>query len=262
MPTFRRREFLAAAGAAVAARGLRAQDAAPHASADGALAADIVAANHILYAKQIVDGFGHVSARTASGAQHFLLSRSLPPAQVMAGDVIEYGLDGNPANGDKRSGYLERFIHCEVYRARPDVMSVVHCHAPSLIPFGITREPLHPVFHNSSFVGEGVPVFEIREAAGLDTDMLIRTPELGKALAATLADKPAVLMRGHGAVIVGRSVEEAVARSVYLELNARIQAQAMAMGDRITYLSDGEVKTRSGAGEYTRAWELWKSEVK
>lgn len=257
MPTLRRRELLTAAGALLAARGLRAQK-----STREALVGDVVAANHILYAKQIVDGFGHVSARTGPGAPRFLLSRSLAPAQVSAGDIIEWGLDGNPADGDQRAGYLERFIHCEVYRARPDVMSVVHCHAPSLIPFGITRVPLHPVFHNSSFVGEGVPVFEIREEAGLDTDMLVSTPELGKALAKALGDKPAVLMRGHGAVIVGRSVEESVARSIYLELNARIQAQALALGERITYLSDGEVKARSGTNEYTRAWELWKSEVK
>lgn len=248
----RRREFLLAAGAILPVLHLRAQSRA-------ALIENLVAANRVLYAQGVVDAFGHVSARTAAG--RFLLSRSIAPAQVTASDILEWDLDANPVGGDARPGYSERFIHSEIYRARPEVMSVVHCHAPSLIPFGITGTPLRPVFHNSSFVGEGVPVFEIRAAAG-DTDMLVRTPELGRALARTLGDKPAVLMRGHGAVIVGRSIEEAVARAVYLELNARIQAQAMAMGQRITYLSDGEVKARSGAGEYTRAWELWKSQLK
>ena len=248
-----RRSFVLAAGASVAIPAVRGQN-------RTALIEDVVAANHILYAQGIVDAFGHVSARIAAG--RFLLSRSLAPAQVTAADIIEWDLDGNPAAGDKRPGYLERFIHSEIFRARPEVMSVVHCHAPSLIPFSITGVPLRPVYHNSSFVGEGVPVFEIRGSAGVGSDMLVGSSELGRALVRTLSNKPAVLMRGHGAVIVGRSVEEAVARSVYLEVNARVQAQTMAMDQRITYLSDEEVKKRSGASEYTRAWELWKAQLK
>ena len=223
-----------------------------------ALIEDVVAANHILYNQGIVDAFGHVSVRLS--ANRFLLSRSIAPAQVTAADIMEWDLDANPATADKRAGYRERFIHSEILRARPEIMSVVHCHAASLIPFGITGVPMRPVYHNSSFIGEGVPVFEIRATAG-ETDMLVGTPELGRALARTLGNKPAALMRGHGAVIVGRSLEESVARSVYLEVNARVQAQAMAMGERIMYLSDEEVKLRSGANEYSRAWELWKSQV-
>jgi len=145
-----------------------------------------------------------------------------------------------------------------VSEIRPEI---VHCHAPALIPFGLTKIPLRPVYHNSFFVGEGVPVFEIREAGG-DTNMLVETPELGRALAKTLGNKPAVLMRGHGAVIVGKSIIETVARSVYLEVNARVQAQAMAMGARITYLDEGEVKKRSADPDpYGRAWELWKRQA-
>jgi HCOMODA/2-hydroxy-3-carboxy-muconic semialdehyde decarboxylase len=255
MRTLHRRQLLFGGLATLAARKLFAQ-------ADrAALIEDLVAANHILFAQGIVDAFGHVSVRSAPNAARYLISRSLAPAQVTAGDIIEFNLDSNPAAGDIRTAYLERFIHGEVYRARPDVMSVVHCHAPSLIPFGIARTPLRPVYHNSSFVGEGIPVFEIR-AAGGDTDMLVRTPELGRALAKALGNKPAALMRGHGAVIVGKSIIESVARSVYLDVNARVQAQAMAMGTRIEYLSDGEVKKRAGsADEFNRAWELWKSQV-
>ena len=248
-----RRRFVLAGGASLALPSLmRSQNRA-------ALIEDVVAANHILYAQGIVDAFGHVSVRLS--ANRFLLSRSIAPAQVTAADIMEWDLDANPAGGDKRAGYRERFIHSEIFRARPDIMSVVHCHAPSLIPFGITGVPLRPVYHNSSFVGEGVPVFEIRQAAG-ETDMLVGTPEIARALVRTLGNKPAALMRGHGAVIVGRSLEECVARSVYLEVNARVQAQAMAMGERISYLNDEEVKLRSGANEYGRAWELWKSQVK
>jgi HCOMODA/2-hydroxy-3-carboxy-muconic semialdehyde decarboxylase len=251
MQTLNRREFLAAGGVVWSAFRLAGQT-------PPAAISDLVAANHILYAKGIVDGFGHVSVRT--GPARFLLSRSLAPAQVTSADIVEYDLEG-ASPSDSRPGYLERFIHSEIYRARQNVMAVVHCHAPALIPFGITRVALRPVFHNSSFVGEGIPVFEIRETAGTATDLLVSSPELGRALARVLGDKPAVLMRGHGAAIVGRSLEEAVARSVYLEVNARIQAEAMALDRPLTYLSDGEVKKRSGANEYTRAWELWKSEV-
>jgi ribulose-5-phosphate 4-epimerase/fuculose-1-phosphate aldolase len=254
MQTLHRRQLLFGGLATLAARKLFAQ------TDRAALIEDLVAANHILYAQGIVDAFGHVSVRTAPNAARYLISRSLAPAQVSAGDIIEYDLDSKPAAGDTRTAYRERFIHGEVYRVRPDVMSVVHCHAPSLIPFGITRVPLRPVYHNSSFVGEGIPVFEIREGAG-DTDMLVGTPELGRALAKALGNKPAALMRGHGAVIVGKTLIDAVARSIYLDVNARVQAQAMAMGTRIDYLSDGEVKKRGSADEYGRAWDLWKSQV-
>lgn len=222
---------------------------------------DVVTANHILAAQEIVDAFGHVSVRTAPGAGRYLISRSIAPAQVTAGDIIELDLDSKPVAGERRTSYRERFIHGEIYRVRPDVMSIVHCHAPALIPFGITKIPLRPVYHNSFFVGEGVPVFEIREAGG-DTDMLVSTPELGRALAKTLGNKPAVLMRGHGAVIVGKSIIETVARSVYLEVNARVQAQAMAMGQRISYLNEGEVKKRTEDPDpYGRAWDLWKRQA-
>jgi HCOMODA/2-hydroxy-3-carboxy-muconic semialdehyde decarboxylase len=256
MHVFDRRGFLLAGAATLAAR-LTAQPPSRESLID-----DVVVANRILAAQEIVDAFGHVSVRTAPGAGRYLISRSVAPAQVTAADILELDLDSKPAAaGEKRASYRERFIHGEIYRTRPDVMSIVHCHAPSLIPFGITKIPLRPVYHNSFFVGEGVPVFEIREAGG-DTDMLVSTPELGKALAKALGNKPAVLMRGHGAVIVGKSIIEAVARSVYLEVNARVQAQAMALGQRISYLDEGEVRKRTEDPDpYGRAWDLWKRQA-
>ena len=259
MHVIQRRGFLLAGAATLAAR-LTGQQASRESLID-----DVVTANHILASQEIVDAFGHVSVRTGPGQGRYLISRSIAPAQVTAADIQELDLDSKPAaaagGSDKRTSYRERFIHGEIYRARPDVMSIVHCHAPALIPFGITRIPLRPVYHNSSFIGEGVPIFEIREAGG-DTDMLVSTPDLGRALAKSLGTKPAVLMRGHGAVIVGKNIIEAVARSVYLEVNARVQAQAMAMGQRITYLDEGEVKKRSEDSDpYGRAWELWKQQA-
>lgn len=251
-----RREFLLVSAAALVARRLTGQQVSRESLID-----DVVTANHILAAQEIVDAFGHVSVRIAPGAGRYLISRSVAPAQVTAADIMELDLDSKPAAAEKRTSYRERFIHGEIYRVRPDVMSIVHCHAAALIPFGITRIPLRPVYHNSFFIGEGVPVFEIRETGG-DTDMLIETPERGKALAKALGNKPAILMRGHGAVIVGKSIIEAVARSIYLEVNARVQAQAMAMGQRVTYLDEGEVKKRSEDSDpYGRAWDLWKHQA-
>src|SRR5262249_18711676 len=146
----------------------------------------------------------------------------------------------------------------------PDVKAIVHCHAPSLIPFGVTGVPLRPLYHMSAFLAGGVPVFDIRKAAGGATDMLIRTPALGRALAQVLGPHPVVLMRGHGAAIVGRDVQQAVYRAVYTELNARLEAQALALGKKVIYLEDDEARKVEETLDATlaRPWELWLRRVK
>jgi HCOMODA/2-hydroxy-3-carboxy-muconic semialdehyde decarboxylase len=182
------------------------------------------------------------------------------PELVTAADIIEHDLEGTPIDARGRASYRERFIHSEIYRARSDVMSIVHCHTASLIPFGVTRVPLRPVYHQGAFVASGVPVFEIRDAGGM-TDMLVSDGKLGRALAVTLANKPVALMRGHGAVIVGDSIPTAVGRSVFLDINARAQAQAIALGGKITYLDPEEARKYLAPNNYDRAWELWKKQV-
>jgi HCOMODA/2-hydroxy-3-carboxy-muconic semialdehyde decarboxylase len=218
---------------------------------------DLVAANRILADQGIVDGYGHVSARHERDAGRYLLSRSLAPESVTAADIMEYDLESVPVDGKRRPMYLERFIHGEIYKLRPDVLAVVHHHSPSVIPFGVTTRPLRPLYHMSAFIGEGVPVFEIRDAGGM-TDMLITSNALGQALAKTLGNHPAALMRGHGAVVVASSLSVAVARSIYLELNARLQVQAMAIGGDVTYLAPEEVRKAVALVDYQRAWELWR----
>ena len=220
---------------------------------------DLVAANRILADQGILDGYGHVSARDPEHPDRFLLSRSQAPEMVTAGDILEHDLDGNVIA--TRSGvnpFLERFIHAAIYRARPDVNAVVHCHSPSLIPFGATAAPLRPLYHMSAFLVGGVPVFDIRTVAG-DTDMLVRTPQLGQALAKTLGAHTVALMRGHGAVIVAADLQHAVFRSVYTELNARLQAQAMALG-KVKFLDDDEARKAEATmgGTVQRPWELWR----
>ncbi|MCI0457051.1 MAG: class II aldolase/adducin family protein [Gemmataceae bacterium] len=222
-----------------------------------ALVDDLVAANRILAHQGVVDGYGHLSVRHDRDPGRYLLARSLAPALVTAADIMEYDLDSNPVDPRGRASYLERFIHGEIYRARPDVTAVVHHHSPSVIPFGVTAVALRPLYHMSAFIGEGVPIFEIREAGGM-TDMLVSTPALGSALARTLGRHPAALMRGHGAVVVGGDLSLAVARSIYLELNARLQAQAMALGGPVIYLDPEEVRQAVARLDYRRAWDLWK----
>ena len=212
----------------------------------------------------MVDGFGHVSIRDPNDPNKFYLARSMAPELVTSADVLEHDLDGNSTAPASTKLYLERFIHAEIYRARPDVNAIVHCHAPSLIPFAATGIPLKPLYHMSSFLGPGVPVFEIHKAANGATDMLVKTPELGKALAKTLGAHPAALMRGHGAVIVGRDVQAAVFRAVYTEMNAKLQSQAMALGAKVIYLDADEAKKseETNSALVGRSWELWLRKVR
>jgi ribulose-5-phosphate 4-epimerase/fuculose-1-phosphate aldolase len=222
---------------------------------------DLVAANHILYAQSVLDGYGHVSARHDVNPDRFWLARSMAPGLVTAGDIMEFDLSGEPVDGQGRPTYAERFIHSEIYRRRPDVKAIVHSHSPAVIPFGVTSVPLKPIFHMSGFLGTGVPVFEIREIAG-DTDMLVRNPGLGAALALRLGDKSAALMRGHGSVAVGISLPQAVFRAVYLEVNARLQSEAMKLGS-INFLTSEEAKLAAAGNDMhvLRPWMLWKHEI-
>ena len=228
---------------------------------------DLVAANHILANENVLDGYGHVSVRHPADRSHFLLARSLAPESVTAADIMEHDRDGAPVDAKGRAPYKERFIHSEIYRVRPDVKAIVHCHTPSLIPFGVTKVPLRPMYHQSAFLAAGVPVFEIREAAGM-TNMLIETAPLGAALAKKLADKPAILMRGHGAVVVADTIPNVVGRSIYMDLNARIQLQAQQLveyaqrGNSITPISPEEAQKYAASDNYSRAWELWKKKAK
>lgn len=232
-------------------------------SLNAALVADLVSANHILYCEGVVDGFGHVSVRHDKNPDRFLLSRSIAPAMVTAADIMEFDLDGNAVAAKGRRAYLERFIHSEIYRARPDVQAIVHNHSPAVIPFGVTGTHLRPIFHMGGFLGGATPIFEIREAGGVATDMLVRNPALGAALAGTLGAAPFALLRGHGAVAVGASIKQVVYRAVYAEVNARLQSEAMRLGD-ITFLNDAEAANAAATndGNLDRPWELWKKKVR
>jgi ribulose-5-phosphate 4-epimerase/fuculose-1-phosphate aldolase len=229
---------------------------------DPALLEDIVVGSRILADFGVVDGFGHVSARHPTNPNHFLMSRSLAPALVTADDIMEFDLDGNAVDARGRTVFLERFIHSEIYKARPDVMSVVHTHSPGVIPFSVSKVPLRAMFHNPAFLAVGVPVWDIRKDFG-ETSMLVNNATLGKSLAETLGDKPVVLMRGHGDVAVGPTVKMAVFRAYYTDVNARLQAQALALGGEPNYLTPGEgVKAdQTNFAVMDRIWNLWRMKI-
>jgi len=224
---------------------------------------DLVLANRILYKAGVLDAYGHVSVRHPLEPNQFLLSRNLAPLLVTESDILAFALDGEPVTDTATPLYLERFIHSEVYRSREDVMSVVHSHSPSVIPFGVTEERLRPIYHMSAFLGRGAPVFEIRERFGDNTNLLITNPEMGAALADAIGESAVLLLRGHGNVVVAPTLRLAVFRAIYTEANARLQIDALRMGRRkVNYLSQGETEavTLAANGLVDRAWNLWVAE--
>ena len=229
-----------------------------------AFRADLAAASRILAARGVVDAFGHISHRHPDAPDRYFMSCSKAPALVVPDDLIEYSLDSEPGDAEGRGSFLERFIHGAIYKARPDIVSVVHSHSPSVIPFGLTDTGIRAMFHNAAFLAQPVPVFDIAEKFGA-TDMLVSDPEKGVAFAECVGESCVTLMRAHGSVACGESLQMVVFRAVYTEVNARIQhwTEALAQGGRIAALSPEEGLLADGPnqGACQRAWQLWRSEI-
>jgi HCOMODA/2-hydroxy-3-carboxy-muconic semialdehyde decarboxylase len=231
------------------------------------LVEDLVAANRILYRQGVLDGFGHVSVRHPVNPDRFLMSTAKAPGRVSAEDIMEFDLDGKAIDRRDRPIYAERFIHSEVYRARPDVNAIVHSHSPTVIPFSVTQVRLRPVQNSAAFLAAGVPVFEMRRAAGI-TDNVVTSTARGRALAETLGSHSVVLLRGHGNVVVGPELRRTVARAIYTEVNARTQLQAVMLGGPITFIDPEEARLieskrdSEGAGQWVdRTWQMWLEEL-
>ncbi len=231
----------------------------------GQILCDLAAASRILVAQGVVDGFGHISMRHPAAPDRYLMARSSAPALVTPADIIEYDLDSNPCNANGRGSFLERFIHGEIYKARPDIMSVVHSHSPSVVPFGLVDTSMQAMFHNAAFIAAGVPVFDIRRKFGA-TDMLIGNGAKGVALAESMGRKDIVLMRAHGSVACGPTLQTAVFRAVYTEVNARIQHWTMALGRGapVAALDEEEGRLADVVNQTAglRAWDLWRAQVR
>jgi ribulose-5-phosphate 4-epimerase/fuculose-1-phosphate aldolase len=225
---------------------------------------DLVDANRILYDQKIVDAFGHVSMRHPTRPDRFLLSRNLAPGLVTADDIVEYDVaTGEAVCADPPRLYLERYIHSEAFKARPDVMAVVHNHSPTVLPFGLAKgAKLRPACHMCGFLGTGPGVYEIRDSVGAGSDLLIRSPELGADLARKLGQDTVVLMRGHGCTVVGESVQLAVYRAIYTEVNAKLLLASMPLGE-LTYLTAEEAAEacKNIEGQIHRPWNMWKQQA-
>ena len=232
---------------------------------DPAIIADLAAAARILAARGVVDGFGHVSMRHPSAPDRYLMAKSIAPALVKPTDIIEYTLDSDPCEDLGRGSFLERFIHGEIYKMRPDVNAVVHSHSPSVIPFGLVKNQMKAMFHNAAFLATGVPIFDIRRSFGM-TDMLVCDCAKGLALAETLEDKHVALMRAHGSVATGDSLQIAVFRAVYTEVNARIQLSAISIaedgGIEALEAEEGILADEINKTAGMRAWNLWRMEIR
>ena len=233
---------------------------------DPALLEDLASAYRVLANQGVIDGYGHVSMRHPGNPNRYLMSRSLGPALVTAADIMEFDLDSTPIDPKGRNAVLERFIHGEIFKARPDVMVVIHSHAPSVVPFSITNVPLRPVFHMATFLGIGggpVPVWDsrsVKEPAA--AALLVRTPAMGKSLAATLGKRPVALLRGHGNVVVGPNIPLTVRQAIYTEVNAKLLLAALSLGGPVNYISDEETAAvEKTPGDIMRGWELWKREA-
>lgn len=226
---------------------------------DPAILADLVAANHILVDQGVLDAFGHVSIRHPSNPDRFLMSRSLAPALVTADDIMEYDLDGNPVDARGRASFLERFIHAEIYRARPDVRAAIHSHANAVIPFSVSTVKLRPIALVEAFLPQPVPVYDPQELPG-GAGLLVSTPELGHALSQSLGEGSVVLMRGHGMAVVGPSLSLAVYRAIYTAIDANLEAEALALGGPVKFLDTQEAHDADKALDqiHLRAWDLWK----
>jgi HCOMODA/2-hydroxy-3-carboxy-muconic semialdehyde decarboxylase len=188
----------------------------------------------------------------------------MAPGNVTIDDIVEFNLEGEPVNANGRRVYLERFIHSEIYRTWPDVMAIVHSHSHAIIPLSVVKNfPLRPLFHMAAFIGKAAPVFEVRHVGGNDTDLLIKNQKLGRALADMFKSSAIVLMRGHGSTVVGETLQKAVYRAVYAEINARYQMEANKLGP-ITYLTEEEARScvASVEGQIQRPWDLWTEEAR
>lgn len=221
---------------------------------------ELVLANRIMARENVIDDFGHVSLRHPENPKHYFLARSRSPELVTADDIMEFALEGDPIDQRGRAMYSERAIHGCIFMARPDVNAVSHFHARSVLPFTVADEPLKPLFHMASVIGETIPVWDSQPEFG-DTDMLVNTLPMGHSLAKTLGQGRVALIRGHGAVAVGENIRNLVMTSVYLKENAELVLQARSLGKPLYYLTPGEVQ-KTGAMLRTqlatdRAWDFY-----
>jgi HCOMODA/2-hydroxy-3-carboxy-muconic semialdehyde decarboxylase len=209
----------------------------------------------------VLDSFGHASVRSAQNPNHIFMPRAMAPALVTRADILELDTDCTVLNPKDVKPVGERFIHCEIYKARPDVQSVIHTHDPAVLPFPLSKTPLRPVLAQSGFLPPETPVFDIRDVPLEKKGMLILNPTLGRGVAKSLGGNPVVLLRGHGDVVVGKSVREAVLRAIYTDINAKAQLSAATLGSKLVPLNEAERAAYDDEERPDRPWENFRGRL-
>ena len=224
--------------------------------------ADLVTAYKILVNEGILDSFGHISVRSSRNPDIFFMPRAMPPALVTQADILELRVsDSQPVDPKGRRVNGERYIHGEIYKARSDVMSVIHSHSQAVIPLSLTAIKMKPVIAQAGFLPSETPTFEIRDVRkDGDRGMQVTNSARGAALARTLSSHPVALMRGHGEVVVGASVKQAVVYAAYVDINARMQMQALSLSRDIVSLNEPELFTPAEF-DINRPWEHLKQKT-
>lgn len=224
-----------------------------------AVVTNLVLANRVLASENVIDDFGHVSVRHPLNPNHYLLSRSRSPANVVRDDILEFTLEGELVGNDPRSPYKERHIHGAIYKDRPDVNAITHHHARSIIPFTMNDISLRPIFHMTSIIGAEIKTWESRDEFG-DTNMLVDSMKMGHSLSKTLGQNTIALLRGHGCVCVASDIRAACMISVGLKDNAELIQSTMQIGS-VKYLSDIEIEKAGtmllSEMPLLRAWDYW-----
>jgi len=224
---------------------------------------ELAVANRILAHEGVIDAFGHVSIRHPDDPERYFLSRSRSPELVEPDDILEFDLDSQPVKPPTVQLYAERVIHGEIFKARPDVVAVCHHHAPAVMPFCISGDPIVPVFHLGASMGAVAPFWDSRDEFG-DTNLLVVKPAEGASLARALGKHSLVLMRRHGATVVGLSLRELVFRSIYSCDNARYLSEAKRLGN-FSPLTPGEIEMAQAIYQLpnaqSRAWEYWETRL-
>lgn len=226
---------------------------------------DLLVAYRICVNEGVLDSFGHISVRSVTNPSHFYMPRAGAPALITRADIIELDENANPImpNAPRTNG--ERFIHSEIYKARPDVQAVIHAHTMAVIPFGVADTPLLPVIAQAGFLPLKTPLFDSREAYGTDAKergMLVRSAALGASLAKKLGSNPVVLMRGHGMTVVADSVKRATVEAVYTKIDAEVQLEAMQLNKKITAMDAKELKFNHVENfDVDRPWDNFRSKL-
>ncbi|GIJ90424.1 hypothetical protein Asppvi_009378 [Aspergillus pseudoviridinutans] len=244
----------------------------------------LIDGSHILHHHGVLDAYGHLSVRHPEKTNTFLMPRNMAPALMSSrADIVEYWVeDASPVDPNSPPGYVERFIHSEIYKRYPEIHSVIHSHSPALLPFTITGVELRPCVHMGGFLGNRVPKFDIAEFYSEEDvrDLLIRNQRLGKSLSACFSEgsgnscHSVVLMRGHGFTVIGGGIEECVFRAIYTAENARVQTASLTLqlaagtaplkdGEALYYLQDSELlaATQMTRWSVMRPWNLWVRET-